>query len=153
MKRARRVHDGCVIALMFFGGTLVSLAPPGASQEIKTGGAAGQQSGAPEAGRASVASPYLQLVGTILGGSAAALPGDEVAVFGSEFCARSDCSDVILSIGGHVVLQGIKPNGNGSFTARFRVTEPPGLYLVRASQQAGQTKLEDGKPLIVPVRD
>jgi hypothetical protein len=152
MKPAGRVRDGFVIAIMVFGGVLAGLAQPGTSQDIKIA-AAGQQSGAPDAEHPNTASPYLQLVGTLLGGSVAAQPGDEVSVFGSGFCAAPDCSDVTLSIGDHVVLQGIKPNTDGSFTGHFRVAEPPGLYLVRASQLAGQTKIEDGKPLIVPVRD
>jgi hypothetical protein len=120
---------------------------------MQTDVAAEQQAGAPDTGHAGGASPYVQLVGTVPGGSAAAPWGEEVLVFGSGFCGRADCSDVTLSIGEHVVLQGIRPKADGSFTARFKVAKPPGLYLVRASQQAGQTKLEDGKPLIVPVGD
>jgi hypothetical protein len=138
MNLGRWIRQGYLIAPIVFGWGLASLAQQERGQEVKTG---------------TAASPYLRVVGTLSGGSATARPGDEVSVFGSGFCARPDCSDVTMSVGDHVVLQGIKTNADGSFTGRFRVAEPPGLYLVRASQQAGQTKLEDGKPLIVPVRE
>jgi hypothetical protein len=138
MNLARQICQGHLIALIVFGWGLASPAQQGTGQEVKT---------------VTAAPPYLRVVGTLSGGSATARPGDEVSVFGSGFCARPDCSDVTLSIGDHVVLQGVKTNADGSFRGRFRVAEPPGLYLVRASQQAGQAELEDGKPLIVPVRE
>jgi hypothetical protein len=97
--------------------------------------------------------PYLQLTGTLRVGQPAARHDEEVAFSGTGFCAAADCSDISLTIGDRIVANNIRPAGNGTFSGRFQVTEPPGFYLVRASQTSGQTKIEDVKPLLVPVAE
>jgi hypothetical protein len=92
-------------------------------------------------GRCSVpdtkrAAPQVQLVGTIQGGQPAALPN----------CATPACSPVILTVGDHIVADGIQVKPDGSFAA-----EPPGLYTVRATQSSGTNKIEDVKSLLVPL--
>jgi hypothetical protein len=97
--------------------------------------------------------PYLQLTGTLRVGQTAARHDEEVSFSGTGFCAAAECSDISLTIGDRVVAKNIKPAGNGSFSGRFQVTEPPGFYLVRAFQTRGQTKIQDVKPLLVAVGD
>jgi hypothetical protein len=95
--------------------------------------------------------PYLRLAGTIPVGQAAVKQGGDVGFFGAGFCAAPECSDITLTIGDRVVAAGIRAARDGSFSGRFRVIETPGLYFVHASQKLGDTKIEDVKPLLVPV--
>jgi hypothetical protein len=95
--------------------------------------------------------PQLQLVGTVQGGQPTALPNHEVSFYGKSFCAAPVCSPVTLTIGDHIVADGIQVEPDGSFAGRFRVAEPPGLYTVRATQNSGSNKIEDVKSLLVPL--
>jgi hypothetical protein len=58
---------------------------------------------------------------------------------------------VTLTVGDHIVADGIQVKPDGSFVGRFRVAEPPGLYTVRATQSSGTNKIEDVKSLLVPL--
>jgi hypothetical protein len=104
---------------------------------------------------APVATPYLQLVGTIpVAGQATVKSGDHATAYGSGFCAATACSPVTLTIGGRVAARNVDVSANGTFQVSFTVLEDPGRYTVTASQEdADGSTLEDSATLVVAVSD
>lgn len=93
--------------------------------------------------------PFLQLVGTI--GPKASASGDSVVAYGSRFCGAPGCSPVTLKVGERVAAQQVPVTSDGRFEAKFIVTENPGIYIVTASQIAGDgSTIADSARLTVP---
>ncbi len=99
--------------------------------------------------------PYLQLVGTIpITGQATVFRGDQLTAYGSGFCGRPGCSAVTIRIDDRIAERDLRATANGTFRVAVRVSEPPGRYTVRATQQAedGAT-LSDFATLVVAIGD
>jgi hypothetical protein len=99
--------------------------------------------------------PYLQLVGTIpITGQATVHRFEQVTAYGSGFCGRPACSDVVIRIDDRIAERGVKVSANGTFRAAVPVSEMPGRYTVRASQEAeGGATLSDFATLVVAIGD
>jgi len=99
--------------------------------------------------------PYLQLVGTIpITGQATVFQGDQLTAYGSGFCGRPACSAVTIRIDDRIAERDVRATANGTFRVAVRVSEPPGRYTVRATQQDedGAT-LSDFATLVVAIGD
>jgi hypothetical protein len=99
--------------------------------------------------------PYLQLVGTIpITGQATVFRGDQLTAYGSGFCGQPGCSAVTIRIDDRIAERDVRATANGTFRVAVRVSEPPGRYTVRATQQDedGAT-LSDFAPLVVAIGD
>lgn len=99
--------------------------------------------------------PYLQLAGTIpISGQATVFRGQEVTAYGSGFCGRAGCSEVIIRIDDRIARRDVKVNENGTFRAEVPVSEAPGRYTVRATQRdASGATLSDFATLVVAIGD
>ena len=99
------------------------------------------------------AGPYLFLTGTVpVGAQATAFSGDTITVEGSGFCGGAPCSTINLSIGDRVAVTNVPVDIKGNFQAVLTITEPTGVWEIRASQlDASGRATQAASTLVVPV--
>jgi hypothetical protein len=98
--------------------------------------------------------PYVQLRGTVpITGQTVVFSGDTLSVYGSGFCYGPGCGAVILRIGQRTIEKELEVEPGGGFHTTVVISEPPGRYLLTATQKTMQGELKDGKFLSVGMAD
>jgi hypothetical protein len=88
--------------------------------------------------RAVATIPYLLLAPTTVP------TGEEVTVYGRDFCGNDQCSPITVKIGERVTNSNVRTNPDGTFQFSFTVTEAVGRYTITATQTAADGTLLQG---------
>jgi len=80
--------------------------------------------------------------------------GEELIIYGRNFCGSPDCSSITISINDHLITTDVSVNENGYFIWSYTVGVNPGFYLITVTQtnEDGVT-LKDSGWLVVTVMD